>query len=129
MAAVTGVGGIFFKCEDPEGLAAWYKEYLGFDIGDWPGAIFPIGGEQGPQPHIVWSPFKDDTDYFKPSQAGFMINFRVDDVEGVLDKARKGGAEIVGGIDEYSYGRFGWFIDPAGVKIELWQPLEGEPAA
>ena len=122
MAKILGLGGVFFKCADPAALSAWYKEHLGLNVEEWGGVPFDPDADDGPAKRIVWGPFKADTDYFNPSRHGAMINFRVDDLEGVLAKAKGGGAEIVGEIMEESYGRFGWFIDPEGYKIELWQP-------
>ena len=73
----------------------------------------------------LWSPFPAATDYFEPSQDAFMVNFIVDDLDAMLDKARAGGARVMDKIEEYDYGRFGWFIDPDGHKVELWQPPAG----
>ena len=90
--------------------------------GNWasfPPDTVPVGGL------TVWSPFKKDTDYFNPSTREFMINFMVDDLDGALAQVSEGGAEVVGDIMDESYGRFGWFIDPEGNKIELWEPKEG----
>ena len=124
MAKVVGVGGVFFKSEDPEKLGAWYLKWLGAPVEPPYGASFrpdtvPVGGL------TVWSPFKKDTDYFNPSTREFMINFMVDDLDGALAQVSEGGAEVVGDIMDESYGRFGWFIDPEGNKIELWEPKEG----
>jgi predicted enzyme related to lactoylglutathione lyase len=123
MAKVLGVGGVFFKADDPAGLQDWYARVLGFKLQDWGGAMFPHPTTGA----VTWSPFKADTDYFTPSTAPFMINFIVDDLDGVLAKAAAEGALPTGRQDE-SYGRFAWLIDPAGVKIELWQPLGEAPA-
>ena len=117
MAKVLGLGGVFFKAEDPAAVGAWYARVLGFAVSDWGGAIFKhpaIGGTN-------WAPFAADTRYFEPSAAPFMINFIVDDLDGVLAKAAAEGVEPTGRQDE-EVGRFAWLIDPAGVKIELWQP-------
>lgn len=121
MANVLGIGGVFFKCENKEKLSQWYKEYLGFNIGEYGGTEFgfssaPKGG------YCVWGPFADDTEYFKPSQKGFMINLMVDDVDAVLLKAGNGGATVMEEKEEGEFGKFGWFVDPEGNKIELWEP-------
>jgi predicted enzyme related to lactoylglutathione lyase len=121
VAKVLGLGGIFFKCDDRLELAGWYQEHLGFPVTEWGGVNF----DPRALPKTawgVWSPFAADSDYFEPSAKDFMINLVVDDVEGVLARARAGGAEIIGQVEEYAYGRFGGFMDPAGNKIELWQP-------
>jgi len=115
MAKVVGVGGIFFKSSDPEKLGAWYQKWLGVPVEPPYGANFkpdtvPVGGL------TVWAPFKKDTDYFNPSTSDFMFNLMV---------VGEGGAEIVGEIMEEDYGRFGWFVDPDGNKVELWEPKEG----
>ena len=117
MAKVLGLGGIFFKAEDPAAVRAWYARVLGFEVQDWGGVVF-----KGPKTGAAnWSPFDADTRYFEPSQASFMINFIVDDLDGVLAKAAGEGVEPTGRQDE-EMGRFAWLIDPAGVKIELWEP-------
>jgi len=124
MARVVGIGGVFFKSSDPEKLGAWYQKWLGAPVEPPYGASFrpetvPVGGL------TVWSPFKKDTDYFNPSTREFMINFMVDDLDGALSQVVEGGAEVVGEILDESYGRFGWFVDPEGNKVELWEPKEG----
>jgi predicted enzyme related to lactoylglutathione lyase len=124
MAKVIGVGGVFFKTGDPQGLAAWYRDWLGLDIDEtYGGASFkpdamPRGG------YTVWAPFQASSTYFGPSAKAYMFNLVVDDLDGALAQVREGGAEIVGEIEEYEYGRFGWFLDPDGNKVELWEPRE-----
>ncbi|MEJ2582553.1 MAG: VOC family protein [Acidobacteriota bacterium] len=124
MAKVLGVGGVFFKSEEPEELGAWYRKWLGMPVDPPYGASFlpgsvPAGGL------TVWAPFDKDTEYFEPSTSGFMVNLMVDDLDGALGQVTEGGATIVGEIMEESYGRFGWFVDPEGNKVELWEPKEG----
>ena len=122
MAKVLGLGGIFFKADDPAAVRAWYARVLGFDVHDWGGAMF-----EPPKIGVAtWSPFPADTRYFEPSTAPFMLNFIVDDLDGVLAKAAAEGVEPTGRQDE-EHGRFAWLIDPAGLKIELWQPAASEP--
>jgi len=125
MAQILGLGGIFFKCADRAKLTAWYQEHLGMQLSEH-GSIEFFARDLPKGAYAVWGPFVDDTEYFLPSQKEFMINLMVDDVEGVLERARAGSAEIVGEIEEYDFGRFGWFVDPEGNKIELWQPLGDE---
>lgn len=120
MAKVLGIGGIFFKSKDPQALIAWYQKTLGFssesaDYVSFAPATMPDGG------CTVFSPFKDSTDYFAPSQREFMFNLVVDDLDGALSQVAAAGAELVGEVESYSYGRFGRFMDPDGNKIELWQ--------
>ena len=119
MAKVLGIGGIFFKTADPKALGEWYKRVLGFPITDWGSAMFPHAGEG----FTLWTPFKADTDHFAPSSHPFMINLTVDDLDGVLAKAKAEGVEPIGRQDD-EYGRFAWIMDPVGVKIELYQPAE-----
>ena len=120
MARVLAVGGIFFRARDPKKLRAWYQQWLG--VPDTPhGASFPPNAM--PEGGITaWSPFASDTKYFSPSEKEFMFNLVVDDLDGALAQVREGGAVLAGEIEEYDYGRFGWFLDPEGNKVELWQP-------
>ena len=121
MAKVLGVGGVFFKCKDKVSLGQWYETHLGFTLNEYGGLEFQFDAAP-PGGYCVWGPFSDDTDYFSPSTRDFMINLMVDDVEAVLARAQAGGAQIIGEIDNCEFGRFGWFMDPEGNKIELWQP-------
>jgi predicted enzyme related to lactoylglutathione lyase len=115
MAKVTGVGGIFFKCADPKALADWYRENLGLDVEDWGGVQFqPSTGV------LVWTPFHQDTDNFAPSTREFMLNFVVDDLDGMIAQLEAKGIAILKREDS-DYGRFAWLLDPAGIKIELWE--------
>jgi len=125
MAKALGVGGIFFKSEDPEKLGRWYQEWLGVPVEHPFGASFrpeslPPGGM------TVWAPFSASTSYFEPSTRDYMFNLMVDNIEEALSQVAEGGAEIVGEIQDEDYGRFGWFVDPDGNKVELWEPKEGE---
>ena len=121
MAKVLGVGGVFFKAADPGAVRDWYARVLGFEVHDWGGATFPYP-DRG---YTVWSPFEADTSYFDPSPHAFMINLVVDDLDGVLERARAAGEEPLGTDDSDPNGRFGWLLDPAGVKVELWEPATG----
>jgi predicted enzyme related to lactoylglutathione lyase len=121
MAKVLGIGGVFFKSTDPDKLTQWYAEHLGLKVEKYGGVRFdpeqmPKGGT------TLWNPFKAETEHFQPSAKDFMFNFIVDDVDAALSQAAAGGAQLVGTPESYDYGRFGWFIDPDGNKIELWQP-------
>ena len=118
MAKVLGIGGVFFKVQDGDALRDWYRRVLGFPIEDWGGVPFPHPDRGA----VVWSPFRADTGYFDPSPHGFMINLIVDDLDGVLAKAREAGVEPLGRDDSDPNGRFAWLLDPAGIKIELWEP-------
>ena len=124
MARVLGVGGIFFRARDPKSLGDWYTKWLGVPVSHPHGASFepasmPDGGL------TVWAPFAHDTTYFGSSDQRFMVNLVVDDLDEALAQVQEGGADLAGEIEEYDYGRFGWFIDPEGNKVELWQPSPG----
>jgi len=122
MAKVIGVGGIFFKTGDPGGLAAWYRDWLGVPIDESYGGASFAPADMVSGGYTVWAPFQANTEYFGPSTKPYMINLVVDDLDGALAQVRQGGAELVGEVEEYEYGRFGWFMDPDGNKVELWEP-------
>jgi len=127
MAKVLGVGGVFFKSPNPKTLNEWYARSLGMDFGSQPFTRFPP--EMMPKGGTtVWSAFADTTDYFAPSEQRFMINLVVDDLDAALKQVAAGGAKLVGEVERYPYGNFGWFIDPDGNKVELWEPkvVEGK---
>jgi len=121
MAKVLGVGGIFFKSPDPRSLMAWYQTHLNLpaETADYAN-LFPAAMPFGSC--TVFSPFIDNTDYFAPSVSAFMLNLVVDDLDGALGQVAAAGAPLVGGVQVFDYGRFGWFIDPDGNKVELWEP-------
>ena len=125
MARVTGLGGVFYKVADPAATQAWYQETLGIG-GDW-GATFRYADEGSEDPYSLLSPFKQSTDYMAPSTAGFMINLRVDDLDGMIASLEEKGIEILGRQDE-DYGSFAWILDCDGVKLELWQQKGPAPA-
>ena len=124
MAKVTGLGGIFYKVEDTARTSAWYKDMLGIG-GEW-GAIFPWKADESGEAYSLFSQFKAGTDYFDPSQAGFMVNFRVDDLDAFTAELEAKGIEILG-REEEDYGKFAWILDCDGVKIELWQQIGPAP--
>jgi len=118
---VTGIGGIFFKAKDPESLKNWYKTHLGIPVNEY-GWTFGWKDENGRDGSTQWSVFKDDSDYYAPSEKPFMQNFRVHDLENLITRLQSEGVTIVGGPDFYDYGNFAWIMDPEGNKIELWEP-------
>lgn len=122
MERVTGIGGIFLKARDPQALAAWYRDHLGvpIDAGQTYGT-FTAGASDAPE-QTVWSAFPADTDYFAPSEAPFMVNYRVADLDRMLAQLRAAGAEVDDRVEDYPYGRFGWASDPEGNRFELWEP-------
>lgn len=127
MKRVTGIGGIFFKARDPKALCAWYREHLGLNVEEWGGAAFRwADGNPTGAGTTIWSPFKDDTTYFAPSEAPFMVNFRVDDLHALLAALRAEGCDVQDKVEESDYGKFGWVLDPEGNKLELWEPPVGQ---
>ena len=126
MAKVTGLGGIFYKVADPARTQAWYQETLGIG-GDW-GASFRWADEADDDPYSLLSPFKDsDRLYGRRPRRRFMINLRVDDLDGMIAELEGKGIEILGRQDE-DYGNFAWILDCDGIKIELWQQKGPAPA-
>ena len=123
MAKVLGVGGIFFKSPDPKRLYEWYAKYLRMEFEDWGIAYFPRS--MPANAHTVWSVFSATTRYFSPSTNDFMFNLIVDSLEEALAQVKEGGAEVVGDIERLEFGSFGWFVDPDGNKVELWEPIKG----
>ncbi|WP_160712751.1 VOC family protein [Chitinophaga solisilvae] len=125
MKRVTGIGGIFFKCKDPGKLRDWYKTHLGFDTSHY-GAKFEwqqdaAAAKQG---YTLWSPFPDNTQYFEPSAADFMINYRVENLEALVAVLQKEGVTVLDKIEASEYGKFVHILDIEGNKIELWEPNE-----
>ena len=120
MAKVLGVGGVFFRSPDRQRLYDWYAKWLGMEFENWGTTYFPKATPANAQ--TVWSAFKADTNYFAPSDKQFMFNLIVDDIAQAIEQVRKGGAEIVGTVEKLEYGSFGWFIDPDGNKVGLWEP-------
>ncbi len=120
MGMVLGIGGVFFKATDTVAVNAWYRRVLGFEVADWGGVVF----QQQTTGYQVWSPFKADTEYFDPSPHALMINLIVDDLDAVLAKASAEGVEPLKRDDSDPSGRFAWVLDPVGIKLELWEPLQ-----
>lgn len=121
---ILGIGGIFFKSANREEMRKWYGEHLGL-VDKGGGAMLPWREKDKPEnEHLtVWSVFAGDTKYFEPSQASFMVNYIVDDIDALLDRLKQAGVKIDPKRQDESYGRFAWIYDPDGNKIELWQPL------
>ncbi len=127
MKRVTGIGGVFLKAKDPQQMAAWYEKHLGIEFGGQPYFQF-----QWVNPHhptepgsTVFSFFKNESDYFAPSEKQLMVNFRVENLKELLETLKQEGVQVVGDMQEFSYGNFGWIMDPEGNKIELWEPVDG----
>lgn len=125
MERVTGIGGVFFKAEDPARLRAWYRDNLGIVSEDW-GAVFKWRDDPRAATGVtVWAPFARDTTYFAPGRATFMLNFRVKDLDAMLAQLRRNGATVDEKVQVEFNGRFGWAMDPEGNRFELWEPGEG----
>ncbi|MDX1747890.1 MAG: SRPBCC domain-containing protein [Halobacteriales archaeon] len=119
---------MFFKAEDPEGLAAWYEEHLGVYRDEEGYTVFGWRDLHTGRPGgTVWAAFPSETEYFDPSDGDWMVNYRVDDLDAALQHLEDAGARIVGEPETFDYGRFGWALDPEGNKFELWEPPD-EPA-
>jgi predicted enzyme related to lactoylglutathione lyase len=125
MARVTGIGGVFFKSRnDSRELAAWYQEHLGFSLESWGGAILKWPDDPaGDGGMTVWHVADRDTEWFAPSDASFMINYRVDDLAGLLAQLKAAGVEVLRGPESEENGTFAWILDPDGNKVELWEPM------
>jgi len=122
---VTGIGGIFFHSKNPKETSAWYGKNLGLAIDEY-GSPFEYRNANNPEEinYFRWSPFDDTTEYFAPSKKEFMINYRVQNIEGLVKKLKENGVTIVDTIEEFEYGKFVHIMDPEGNKIELWEPVD-----
>jgi len=125
MAKITGIGGVFFKSAGKgSDLAAWYRDNLGLSLEPWGGAILKWPEDNaGDGGLTVWSAADADTKWFSPSESSFMINYRVDNLDEMLDQLKQNGVEIVKGPDSDDNGKFAWIMDPDGNKVELWEPM------
>jgi predicted enzyme related to lactoylglutathione lyase len=124
---VTGIGGIFFKSDQPKKLQTWYEKHLGLEFQPWGGVSFEWRERSNPTKvgRTVWSLFPKDTTYFKPSRAPFMINYRVKNLDRMLQQLRAKGVKVEKRAEESEFGRFAWVMDPEGNRIELWEPPKG----
>lgn len=127
MKRVTGIGGIFFKCENPQSMKKWYDTHLGFNTDDY-GTSFEWKQADDPDKKgfSVWSPFDAKTKYFEPSQKEFMVNYRVENLEWLLEELKKEGVQVLDEIETVEYGKFAHIIDPEGNKIQLWEAFDEE---
>ncbi len=125
MKRVTGIGGVFFKCNDPEKIKQWYKTHLGFDTDQY-GAKFEWREDEDStkKGSTIWSPFPEKTKYFEPSSRDFMINYRVENLEALVEELKKEGVTVLDKIEAYDYGKFVHILDVEGNKIELWEPVD-----
>lgn len=125
MARVTGIGGVFFKSHgDNKALARWYEKNLGIALEDFGGAILKWPDDKAEDEGLtVWHVAETSSAWFAPSESSFMINYRVDDLTGMLERLRADGVEIVQGPESHENGKFAWIMDPDGNKVELWEPM------
>jgi len=127
MRKVTGIGGVFFKCKDPDKIREWYKTHLGLDTTQW-GANFEWRQAEDPSKKgsTAWSPFAETTKHFEPSTKDFMINYRVENLEALAEELKNEGVTIVDSIEASDFGKFIHIIDIEGNKVELWEPNDPE---
>lgn len=127
MKRVTGIGGIFFKSQNPQATKAWYQTHLGLNTDKY-GTTFEWreAEDTNKKGFTQWSPFEENTDYFAPSEQEFMMNYRVENLEWLVEELRKEGVTILDAIETYEYGKFVHILDPEGRKIELWEPHDEE---
>ncbi len=123
MERVTGIGGVFFKAKDAAKLAAWYRDHLGFGLEPDQDAVAVFRWHEPGT--TVWSAFPDDTIYFGPTEARSMINYRVENLDRMLEQLRDAGTWVDDRTEDSEFGRFGWATDPEGNRFELWEPPQG----
>jgi predicted enzyme related to lactoylglutathione lyase len=122
---VTGIGGIFFSTENPKKSREWYAKHLGLAVNDY-GSSIEFRNANNPEEinYLQWSPFQKGDQYFEPSKKDFMINYRVQNIEGLVEKLKAEGVRILDEIETYDYGKFVHIMDHEGNKIELWEPQD-----
>jgi predicted enzyme related to lactoylglutathione lyase len=125
MKKVTGIGGIFFKCKDPKKMTEWYQKNLGLNTNPY-GATFEWyeSADSTKKGQTQWTPFAETTKYFEPSTKDFMINYRVENLEALVEELKKNGVTIVDTIETYDYGKFIHILDAEGNKVQLWEPKD-----
>lgn len=127
MKRATGIGGIFFKCKDPNKMKEWYNKHLGLNTNQY-GAVFEWrqGADNSKKGFTQWSAFNEKTKYFEPSTKDFMMNYRVENLEWLVEQLKKEGVTITDSIEAVEYGKFVHIMDIEGNKIELWEPNDIE---
>ncbi|WET50777.1 VOC family protein [Chryseobacterium indologenes] len=123
MKKVTGIGGIFLKCKDPKAINEWYKTHLGFNTTPYGTSFEWLEKDSGKEGITQWNTFPEESDYFQPSEKDFMINYRVDNLDALVQELKGQGVTLVDQVAVYSYGKFVHIIDPEGNKIQLWEPM------
>ncbi|MBI5475564.1 MAG: VOC family protein [Ignavibacteriales bacterium] len=121
------MGGIFFKCKDTKKIKEWYSKNLGMNMDKY-GTSFEWrqGSDSSKYGFTQWSAFADSTKYFNPSTKDFMINYRVENLEALLEQFKKDNVTILDTMETYDYGKFIHILDIEGNKIELWEPVDAE---
>lgn len=124
MARVTGIGGVFFKARgDKDALASWYQKHLGIELESFGGAVLKWEEDRAEDKGMtVWCLAEPGSEWFSPSTSSFMINYRVDDMAGMIAQLEAGGVVIIQGPESHENGKFAWVMDPEGNKVELWEP-------
>ncbi|KAF0202302.1 MAG: hypothetical protein FD170_2028 [Bacteroidetes bacterium] len=122
---VTGIGGIFFFSDNPNETKEWYSKNLGLEVNEW-GSTFEFRNANRPEEinYLQWSPFQKGSEYFLPSKKEFMINYRVQNIEALVNALKENGVTVVDEIETYDYGKFVHIMDNEGNKIELWEPID-----
>ncbi|MEO9144409.1 MAG: VOC family protein [Ginsengibacter sp.] len=125
MKKVTGIGGVFFKCKDPKKTTEWYHKHLGLETNPY-GATFEWyeGTDSTKKAQTQWTPFAENTKYFEPSTKDFMINYRVENLEALVEELKKEGVTILDKMETFDYGKFIHILDEEGNKIQLWEPID-----
>jgi predicted enzyme related to lactoylglutathione lyase len=124
MAKVTGIGGVFFRSANNKELAQWYHKHLGLPLAEWGGGVLNWQDDKSEDKGLtVWHIAEKNTSWFSPSQADFMINYRIDNMDEMIAKLKKGGVDILQGPESHENGKFAWIVDPEGHKVELWEPM------
>ena len=125
MKKVTGIGGVFFKCKDPQKMTEWYHKHLGLETNPY-GATFEWyeSSDSTKKAQTQWTPFGETTKYFEPSTKDFMINYRVENLEALVEELKKAGVILVDKIERFDYGKFIHILDEEGNKVQLWEPLD-----
>lgn len=125
MAKITGIGGVFFKSKsDNQALSAWYQKHLGMSLEPWGGAILRWPEDKAEDKGLtVWTVADNDSKWFSPSESSMMINYRVDNLEEMLDQLKAADIPVLKGPEYHENGKFAWIMDPDGNKIELWEPM------
>ena len=125
MKKVTGIGGIFFKCKDPNKMKEWYKTHLGIDAGQYGASFEWYEDAEGKKKGLTqWNLNSEASKFYEPSTKDFMINYRVENLEALVEELRKENVTIVDKIETYDYGKFVHILDIEGNKIQLWEPKD-----